>query len=105
MTEWKTGDVITAERLNGMQKEPLIITETVADYVGTLDKTWKEIHDAFYSGRPCIFSLDDGHDYNGLYSISLVYQGGSEQFTVNDVYNHSWSATTENGYPEYYYGD
>lgn len=58
-TTWQTGDTITAEKLNNMESgienanEPFIVTltPTAADFSGTMDKTPKEIYDAYMAGR------------------------------------------------------
>lgn len=49
-TNWKSGDVITAEKLNklGRQMTPLIIDITDTD---TLGVSYKELRDAILSGR------------------------------------------------------
>ena len=68
-TQWQTGDTITAEKLNHIEQglfetvdnviilndkaEPFIVTltPTAQDFSGTMDKTPKEIYDAYMAGR------------------------------------------------------
>ena len=62
-TEWETGDVITAEKLNKAEEGIAVanakntvftISETNVDDVHTLSKTWQEIHDEYESGNLCV---------------------------------------------------
>jgi hypothetical protein len=61
-TNWATGDVITAEKLNKLEQGvasaggALVLTDTN----GTLDKTWQEIHDADFA---VVKSVDDVDTY------------------------------------------
>lgn len=101
MAEWKTGDVITAERLNGMQKEPLIIHQNFEGTIATLDKTFKQIKDAFASGVCCVFDASDEYDPVNISTLISIH-GNGEQFSVyfnlnNHIYTYSCSG--ENNYP------
>lgn len=103
--------MITAERLNEMQKEPLIVTETVVDYVGTLDKTWKEIHDAILSGTTVLFDeisygVEDPTLVVSESYIPLMIRCDSYLYYVDKIDGgNAWSCNTETDYPSYYYGD
>ena len=101
MNPWVTGDVITAERLNGMQKEPLIIHENTEGIIATFDKTWKEIRDNFVNGIPCIIYRND----NELSAVTSV-TSFDDQYNVcfdSNGYITAYSANSENGYPYYSY--
>ena len=61
-TEWETGDIVTAEKLNNIENGIVnnniyivSITSNIEDSTGdetlTLDKTWQEISDAAQSGK------------------------------------------------------
>ena len=58
-TTWETGDTITAEKLNNMEdgienaNEPFIVTltPTAQDFSGVMDKTPREIYNAYMEGR------------------------------------------------------
>ena len=104
MAEWKTGDVITAERLNGMQKEPLIFTDIEEGTISTLTKTWKEIDDAVRSGATAIYNSINEYD-GEIYSVEshyvmTSYNVNDGQYSVKTVdSNVQWTANSENGYP------
>ena len=74
-TNWATGDVITAEKLNKLEQGVasgggvLIVTGTN----GTLDKTWQEIYDAPFA---VIKKDDDGERY--AYPVFSVYEDSGE---------------------------
>ena len=109
MTEWKTGDVITAERLNGMTA-PMIVGQH-ATIEGALDKTWKEMYDAWMQGIPVIIKSVDEDDYQErnfyaplVWMAAFIDKGTSAsgrweakfEFQNNTV---MFSTTEENGYP------
>ena len=104
MAEWKTGDVITAERLNGMV-EPLIIHSIEEGTVVTFDKTWKEIKDAFMMGIPCIQDFSNESMPVRSYlciGVSKDEYSQSSQYDVImcDGYSfQAYSTDSENGYP------
>ena len=100
---WECGDVITAEDLNHLEQgvanagggsAPLVVnvewtTDEHNNDVGTLDKTWQEIFDAY----PNAYLMDDGIKY---IIITVGSEGGQygvesrvDMFTANDP----------NGYP------
>lgn len=69
---------------------------------GTLDKTWKEIYDAFVEGKYVseIYeeeSLDDGTEtYQYQIQMCIVTTGG--EYVVSTS-NNNYSTDSENGYP------
>lgn len=105
-TEWKNGDVITAEKLNklenGVSNGPLeveiITTEEDGDEIMTLNKTWQEIYDAF----PNVYTIRQ-NDEAGVFmkeAISQVVQT-SEVYMVGFISRdlEYFSAETANSYP------
>lgn len=67
-TNWKNGDIVTADKLNKLEQGVanaggvLIVTNTN----GTLNKTWKEIHDA----APLVWVEEDG----GYFALGAVLE-------------------------------
>ena len=111
-TEWVTGDVITAAKLNKAEQGiaaafPFIVNQTVEGSVETLSKTWKEITDAMAAGKS-VFLLDDqldGDDSNisyfqclgGFVSEGVYYV----QFLTGEADPKEYSIDSETGYPYY----
>ena len=116
-TEWKAGDVITSEGLNHMEQGIagaggggagiLLLHDTD----GVLDKTFKEINDAFNAGvLPVV--IYDGHlwyldsvpnaeyFYFGVKAINLT-EHVVEQTKSYYIYSRDYAAESENSYPEY----
>lgn len=112
-TTWSSGDVITAEKLNKIENgvensnSVLIVHRVSGDGGYALDKTWKEIHDAYVSGIPCI--LEDIDERGG--EVSTTYQpcsridsqvhNDSSQVanTYGVTFDGSYDTDSENGYP------
>lgn len=103
-TEWKAGDTVTSAKLNKLEQGVasagggggvLIATET--DF--TLDKTWKEVHDALAIGTIVVCL---GSDETGAY----LYIFGSA-YVDQDIYYLGlvgsekivFTTDSENGYP------
>ena len=122
-TTWTTGDTITAEKLNHLEGGveaadggALIVTQSDTESHYVLDKTWKEIHDAFVAGIPVIINEHDESQYGtndysffvtevfcnvavdpdpSYWCVDVVHQGSRREY----------QADSETGYPSYYYGD
>ena len=106
---WKNGDVITEDKLNhmedGIASGGMFIVGSTYDestQTGTLDKTYKEIVDAFNAGQNVILKNIDGSSTN----ISLLssYIGENNMFVVSfydliGKINVIYSTDSENGYP------
>ena len=116
VTSTDNGDVLTVvsgkwakAAPSGGGSEPLIITRTNSGSSYDLNKTWKEIHDAFFNGTNCIISWTDvdgdwssvvvgvsdtGEDpeYFTVYAVSVSGNG-------KDVY----TAASETDFPSYVY--
>ena len=111
-TEWNSGDVITAEKLNKIENgvensnAVLIVHSISGDGGSTLDKTWKEIHDAYVSGIPCILEyIDEWEDdvsttYSPCSGIdSQVHSDPQIAGTYGVTFVGSYTTDSENGYP------
>ena len=86
MEQWQTGDIITAERLNGMMGVVLHETfDQADDGLSRLDKTAQEIIDIVSHGLP--FSLYKADDNSGNYGYdfctSLYWYGNDAEETFN----------------------
>ena len=99
-TLWETGDVITAERLNAMMPvEPMIVTTTYDDGSIILDKTWKEIADAYTSDIPVFIDDSQGVDnVVSLLAVTSVYGGYGAYNVVTDGGTYSTTSETEHPY-------
>ena len=110
-TEWKSGDVVTSAKLNKLENgvagaggvlivEMSMTTGDHSEEIYTLNKTWKEIHDAFVAGVNVLISTSEGAEH-----ILVVYVGNVDGvYTVDMNMQYGVSALTcesENGYPTY----
>lgn len=118
-TEWKSGDVISSQKLNKIEQG---ISNSVlrVDFdidAGALNKTWKEIHDA----SSCVIHWDAG-EYNDTKFISEMHvvdvfsREDAHYFidalSVNPNLSSStvgislavfrFHATSQDGYPQFY---
>lgn len=106
---WKTGDVITEEKLNhiedGIASCGMFVVGSTYDentQTVTLDKTYKEIVDAFNAGQNVIIKRIDG--FTTIICPLVLYGGEDNMFGVG-FYNHSvqnnilYFTDSENGYP------
>lgn len=86
----------------------LVITVDIS--TGTLDKTWKEIHDAYISGGAVVHveysqgTPGEATNYDTYASVSQVQivedeMLGTTEYWVMDFSNNSFVAYTETGYP------
>lgn len=119
-TNWQTGDIITAEKLNnmenGIENSVLIVHENYDESTDTttLDKTWQEIVDANfavinireYSGdqTPAIDNLwiaQAAHGYvndNISYYVDIISMTGNADSTVN-LASTVFTTDSPDGYP------
>lgn len=101
---WTTGETITAEKLNNTGGGVLIVNETMdqSTLTGHLDKTWKEIHDAYINGvqillRSAVGLETEGETYGSLSQITNAGET-AKPFSVTFSLNE-YSSETEDGYP------
>ncbi len=75
--EWKSGDVITAEKLNQMESQITPLIGVLTDEGGgnfSSNFSYKDIHDAILDGRNIvIYSIDEYGNYI-LYDIHSIYE-------------------------------
>lgn len=77
-TEWKTGDVITAEKLNNMEQgvagsaKALFLELNPGTFA--LNKTWREINSALSAGALCLFTIPEEDAGTSLAVVSTTYQ-------------------------------
>jgi len=107
-TEWKSGDVVTASKLNKLEQGVAnggggVLVATVDLGTGTLDKTWQEIHDAapdvYFSSGGFYFPLYGVYEDSGEYCVVVINfesNSPSEPFTVSALVFKTDSA---GGYP------
>lgn len=111
---WVTGEVITKEKLNHMEDGIAdsgggSFLVSVDAETGALNKTWKEIHDAFASGKYVpVISVDGETTYSGMVvETSVLTPIGSSNTRYNIVIYFPTKNTnlcdaytnSENGYP------
>lgn len=98
-TEWKSGDVITAEKLNKIETELASRFLIITVENGHLSRTWQEIYDALRVQRiPMIFVNPDGPV--ALSQIELIVRAEPGVLYTNlDPTKPSWKATTSEDYP------
>lgn len=99
-TEWKTGDVITAPKLNNIEQgivnggDLFVITATnVATRTNpqaqpTLDKTFLEIADAIKTGKVVVLKVTDETEILFFVTEAMVISNNSEIFNVLFSYNN-----------------
>ncbi len=113
---WNTGDVITEEKLNHMEDGiasggsgggTFFVGSTYDEstQIETLDKTWKEIVDAFNAGKNVILKFSDGPTITTIYTLA-GYGCANNNFAVRffgyiDNVISNFLADSENGYPSF----
>ena len=118
-TEWQTGDIVTAEKLNkiengiagvssigggvfivGVEKSSPPVGNTGSIY--TLNKTWKEIYDAFEGGQIVICrESKDGVTTDSIISSIIIddFNGSYSVAFSQAVFGQELTTSSENGYP------
>ena len=113
-TEWATGDVITAEKLNhmetGIEDSSIIVVKALpstGEYASILDMKWNEIYDLFINGHLNFIDLYfSGTDFTRV-RITRVFEGDGKYvvigiYVIGDVSTPatvSWFCTSDNDYP------
>lgn len=80
-TEWKTGDIITAEKLNNMESgivgSAKVLFVSSDDETGLYNKTWNEIKNALSDGVLCLVVYsDDAYSNINVISAAIPVEGG-----------------------------
>lgn len=101
-TEWKTGDIVSSQRLNKLEEGVRDAYEVmfINDTNNTLDKTWQEIHDAMAQGKVCVFKKDLSESVGAIVTLvvtSVSNSGGTYTVKVGQD-NYITSSATE--YPK-----
>ena len=101
-TEWKTGDIVSSQRLNKLEEGVKDAYEVMVinDNDGTLDKTWQEIYDAMAQGKLCVIRTDFGTPEGGIFNDAVnnvVLESG--EYLVKIGSDVPYSASSATGYP------
>lgn len=101
-TEWKTGDIVSSQRLNKLEEGVKDAYEVMVinDNDGTLDKTWQEIYDAMAQGKLCVIRTDFGTPEGGIFNgavNNVVLESG--EYSVKVGSDMPYSASSATGYP------
>ncbi len=108
-TEWQTGDVVTAEKLNNIENGienasdggALVITATESEGTHTLDKTYAEISEWFGTKGVAIVFDDDPTYTNAVFTVIGCYYDSDATVYCVATTNQNYVATTEDDYPSY----
>ena len=112
-TNWKNGDIITAQKLNKIETELaskfLIIGINKKENTATLTKTWQEIFDAIKDDKIALI-IDSTNEvavleiieqvfiYNSDFKVKIMGSTGSEgEFTANSADNYPAQAIHHSG--------
>ena len=105
-TNWKTGDIVTSEKLNHMEGGitnsenvffvgGVTLGEDKASLGGTLDKTWQEIHDAMQNKICIVVIPTDGGFLQDFVSGAIMIDGAY----IVIIDGIQFSTSTASGYP------
>ena len=101
-TVWKSGDTITSAKLNKLENGLAEASGggtgggvlVVNDNNGTLDKTWKEINDAYTLGTAVLISR-----FNGTAVFAVQASGLKDGSYAIQIVGVAYVTNTEDGYP------
>ena len=102
---WQAGDEITSAKLNHMEDgiNDAVNNNDSGGYLAlhdinnTLDKTWKEIHDAFIEGKyVCVVMLRNSNEISHVHLSEISFDG--EEYKIETNYK-TYTTNSENGYP------
>lgn len=110
-TNWVTGDIITAEKLNKAEdgiasaNSALIVNISWNEATGTFDTKYKDIFAAFTAGIPVIVrSLQETYSDEYFNIAYLKEDLHDPKFSVYLTNSTSYDAATEEDYPSAYFG-
>ncbi|MEE1348442.1 MAG: hypothetical protein U0K36_11285 [Bacteroidales bacterium] len=98
-TEWKTGDIVSSQRLNKLEEgvkdayEVMVINNND----NTLDKTWQEIFDAIGAGKLCVVRQIDATRRTS--AIVTLVSNSDNEYVVNTSSDETFNASSSTGYP------
>lgn len=106
-TNWKSGDVVTSAKLNKLEQGVagaggiLVVHATKEGDISTLDKTWQEIHDAFFDEGRIVALVEERlpNFWNMLY-VNFISVPQLETYAVG-FDKTIWSTNSPSGYPAY----
>ena len=106
-TEWRTGDVITAEKLNklenGISDNSSVNVVFITDTSGSLDKTAGELYSTFESNNYFMVVIREGKIYGFITEISHESEGygiGAAMFGSGTLDVGWWyTASSADSYP------
>lgn len=113
-TNWQTGDVVTAEKLNAMQYAVVPLTYNQQSGTTRMEVTAKELHEALMSGVIVFGVESDSGDWGGYINYTLIGRSdcapddGGYQFVAfrlqdsdqKPVVAESFYALNDTDYPE-----
>lgn len=110
-TEWNTGDIVTAEKLNKVESglstvsnNIVIVNTTRADEYWVLSKTWNEIHDAMIRGKIVIvIMIMDDNVYYGYVGCAEIDENERYSYVITTS-EDDFYAETATSYPSTYRG-
>lgn len=109
-TNWQTGDIITAEKLNKLENGVSngggieLVTATKEDDLITLNASWNDVYNAITSGKIVAYIKNDisSQGQMEMATIALVYcsylmRASAETTEDTDTYIACFSATLSGG--------
>lgn len=108
-TVWKSGDLVTANKLNKLEQGVansggimVVHNTSLLDGAITFDKTWQEIYDALSTGSVVILSyVSPVHAQNVIINTAL-FDDDSNLYKVYAVgIDTEYSTDSSDGYPTY----
>lgn len=115
-TTWKTGDVITANKLNKIEQgiaaigdtpvvtdHPImVVNATMSGTTMTLGNTWQEIHDAFEAGKLVLIICKEEEFETFLYVVGTHPNNyGVSACSTQSAAFTPFAASSASGYPSY----
>ena len=101
-TEWKTGDVITADKLNDLESRTgggIMVVNMTYDESTTssiLNNTWQEIFDAMCAGAIAIIKVNDENNAACYPIINASSNDGQYTIVAN---SNRFVTSSADGYP------
>ena len=104
---WKTGDIVSSQKLNHMEDGiasasdggVLIVNATKGSTEVTLDKTWKEIRDAFAVGVTVIVDSSEVIPIGTVDRFSTVISVNASPYEVILGDGSAFTASLDSDYP------
>lgn len=82
-TNWQTGDVVTADKLNAMQYAVVPLTYDQQSGTTHMEVTAKELHEALMSGMVVFGAESDSGDWGGVINYTLI---GRSDYVLDEGY-------------------